>query len=82
MSTETATTVPEFVITADGELHGVDTPENREMVRRIRACVNACEGISTADLESNVVAQMVQIIQDVQPLLAGIDRDSEMQKAS
>lgn len=78
-----AAPTPEFVITAEGDVHGVDTPENRELVRRIRACVNACEGITTADLESGVIPQMVALMQNVQPLLASMNEDQqEMSKAS
>lgn len=65
----TRTPEPNFVITAEGELHGIDTPENRELARRVRACVNACEGISTIDLEGGIVRQMLAIVQNVGPLL-------------
>lgn len=58
-----------FVLSADGELYGKDTPENRELVRRIHACVAACEGISTEELEQGVVAAMRQVITDVLPVL-------------
>lgn len=64
-------TCPAFVVTVDGDIHGQDTPENREIVRRIRACVNACEGISTAELESGVVADMRRVLNEVIPLLKG-----------
>lgn len=62
-------TTPRFVLTTQGELYGEDTAENRELVRRIHACFAACEGISTADLERGVVAEMRQIIADVLPIL-------------
>ena len=41
---------PHFVLTYDGSLHGEDTPENQEIVRRIHACVNACDEITTEEL--------------------------------
>ena len=59
------------VITSDGEVHGDDTPENREIARRIQACVNACEGISTEDLEAGVLRQMVSLLERVGPILEG-----------
>ena len=61
---------PHFVITHDGSLHGEDTPENREYVRRIHACVNACEGISTEELEKGIVQDMRRVLGQVVPLLA------------
>ncbi|HEX6984991.1 MAG TPA: hypothetical protein VF170_06420 [Planctomycetaceae bacterium] len=60
---------PLLVLTAGGELHGLDTPENRELVRRIHACVSACEGISTEELEQGVVADMRRVIAQVVPVL-------------
>ena len=66
---QTGAAPPAFVVTAEGELHGEDSPENRELARRIRACVNACEGLSTDDLEAGVVTQMLKIVQTVGPLL-------------
>lgn len=60
---------PEFILSHEGELHGVDTPEHRELVRRITACVHACEGISTAELEAGIVADMRRVIAEVLPVL-------------
>ncbi len=60
---------PRFVITAEGDVHGEDSPENRELVRRIHACVNACDGISIEELESGIVEDMRQVITQVVPLL-------------
>ncbi len=62
-------TVPHFLVTTEGELHGEDTPENREIVRRIHACVNACANLTTDELESGVVDRMREVIADVVPLL-------------
>ena len=59
----------QIVITHEGELHGEDTLENREIVRRIHACVEACDGISTAELEQGVVQDMRRVIAQVAPLL-------------
>ncbi|ADG66788.1 hypothetical protein Plim_0944 [Planctopirus limnophila DSM 3776] len=63
------TSAPMFVLSTDGELHGVDTEGNRELVRRIYACVQACEGISTDELEMGVVAEMKRLLGQVVPLL-------------
>jgi hypothetical protein len=70
MSEVSKTRAPHFIVTAEGEIHGEDTPENREAVRRIHACVNACEGLSTAELESGIVQDMQRVLADVVPLLA------------
>ncbi len=69
MNTEQPPMVPQFVITHEGELHGSDTPENRELVRRIHACFHACEGLTTEELEQGIVADMTRIIGQVVPLL-------------
>ncbi len=61
--------VPQFVVTVDGDIHGQDTPENREIVKRIHACVNACDGISTEELERGVIQDMQRVIALVAPLL-------------
>ena len=63
------TRTPHFTITAAGELRGEDSPANRDLARRIRACVNACEGLPTADLEAGIVARMRQTIAEVVPVL-------------
>lgn len=68
MSGSTSRT-PHFLLSMDGALHGEDTPENREIVRRIHACVAACEGISTEELEEGIILQMRQVIAGVVPLL-------------
>lgn len=60
---------PHFVVTIAGEIHGEDTPENRDLVRRIHACVAACEGITTDELERGVVQDMRRVIGEVAPLL-------------
>lgn len=70
---ETVPHGPHFVLSASGEIHGEDTPENREMVRRLHACVAACEGISTEELENGIVQDMQRVIAEVVPLLQGQD---------
>lgn len=69
MSDSARLKTPYFVITTEGTLHGEDTPENREIVRRIHACVDACEGISTKELESGVVNDMRRVLAEVVPVL-------------
>lgn len=61
--------LPKFVLSTEGELYGNDTPENRELVRRIHACVIACEGISTEELEQGLVGEMRRVLSQVVPLL-------------
>jgi hypothetical protein len=58
-----------LVVTSEGELHGEDTPENRELSRRVRACVNACAGIPTEELENGIVADMCRVLNEVVPVL-------------
>lgn len=60
---------PHFVLSIDGELHGQDTPENRELVRRIHACYQACAGITTEELENGIVQDMCKVMGQVVPLL-------------
>lgn len=60
---------PHFLVTAEGEIHGEDTPQNRDIVRRIHACVQACEGISTEELERGIVQDMQRVLAQVVPLL-------------
>lgn len=67
---------PHFLLTTEGELHGEDTPENREIVRRIHACVNACEGISTEELEKGIIADMRRVLAEVVPVLERQNRKS------
>ncbi|MCA9072029.1 MAG: hypothetical protein KDA84_24040 [Planctomycetaceae bacterium] len=67
---------PHFLLTTEGELHGEDTEENREIVRRIHACVNACEGISTEELEKGIVADMRRVLAQVVPVLQQQNRKS------
>jgi|GEM_PF-3278493 len=43
-------------------------------LRRIRACVTACEGISTAELEGGVIQEMQRALVRVVPLLEEAQR--------
>jgi len=61
---------PHFVVSVAGDIHGEDTEENREIVRRIHACVNACGGISTEELEKGIIQDMRRVIAQIAPLLA------------
>ncbi len=69
MSADQAPTPPRFILTVQGDVLGEDTPENRELVRRIHACVNACEGIPTEELERGIIQDMCNVIEQVIPLL-------------
>ncbi len=60
---------PHFVLTPDGSLHGEDIPENREIVRRIHACVDACDGITTEELEKGIIQDMRRALAQVVPTL-------------
>ena len=60
---------PHFILTREGDIHGVDTPGNRELVRRIHACVQACEGLTTEELENGVIKDMQRVITMVIPIL-------------
>ena len=61
---------PHFVIsTEDGAIHGKDTPENRDLVRRIHACVKACDGIPTEELEGGIIQEMQSLLAQVVPVL-------------
>ena len=72
MSEKTHSTIPKphFVIsTEDGAIHGEETPDNQEIVRRIHACVTACEGISTEDLERGIIQDIQRVLAEVVPVL-------------
>ncbi|HBN75750.1 hypothetical protein [Rubinisphaera italica] len=59
----------QLVITHEGDLLGEDNPQNHEIVRRIHACMNACEGISTEELEQGIIQDMCRVMAQVVPLL-------------
>lgn len=60
---------PMFVLSQEGELCGLGTPGNREIARRIHACLAACEGLTTEELERGIVADMRRVIAQVIPVL-------------
>ncbi|MFQ5731932.1 MAG: hypothetical protein ACE5KM_08250 [Planctomycetaceae bacterium] len=60
---------PHFVVSMQGDVLGEDTLENRDIVRRIHACVNACDGISTEELEGGIIADMRSVLAQVVPVL-------------
>lgn len=76
MSETNPQSLPHFLLTHEGELHGEDTDENREIVRRIHACVNACDGISTEELEKGIIADMRRVLAQVVPVLEEHNRKS------
>ena len=81
MSEKTHSTIPKphFVIsTEDGAIHGEETPDNQEIVRRIHACVTACEGLSTEELERGIIQDMQRVLAEVVPVLQ--DRVSSQQQ--
>ncbi|MFO1023016.1 MAG: hypothetical protein U0903_20320 [Planctomycetales bacterium] len=43
--------------------------------RRIQACLIACEGISTEDLERGIIHEMRQTLRDLVPILQGMRRN-------
>jgi hypothetical protein len=59
----------QLVITAAGDVYGPDTPENQELARRIRACINACAGLTTEDLENGMIQDLCRTMMQVAPLL-------------
>jgi hypothetical protein len=72
MSEKTLSTIPKphFVIsTEDGAIHGEETADNQEIVRRIHACVTACEGLSTEELERGIIQDMQRVLAEVVPVL-------------
>lgn len=58
-----------LVLTGDGDLLGDDTPANRELARRVRACINACDGFTTEDLERGMIRDLCEIVRQLAPLL-------------
>ena len=64
-----STHLAQFVVSADGEICGEDLGSNREIVRRIQACVNACEGLSTEELEKGIIGDMRRVLAEIVPVL-------------
>ena len=76
MSKKPTSDLPQFIVTTEGEMLGEDTPENKEIVRRIHACVDACGQISTEDLERGIIQDMCNVMAQVVPLLEETRRAS------
>ncbi len=72
----------ELIVTQAGEIHGEDTAESRELARRVKACINACDGISTAELEAGVVHDMCRVLTQVAPLLEAKVRGTPDERAA
>ena len=53
--------------------------ENAEHARRVRACLHACQGIETKELERGIIAEMRRALDTVLPLLQ-MARDQEQAK--
>ena len=53
----------------------LDDGLNEESLRRVQACLIACEGITTEDLEAGIIQEMRQTLQNVVPLLQGLRRN-------
>ncbi len=60
----------QITVTGAGDIYATDTPENRELARRVQACVNACAGFTTGDLERGVLTEMRQVIEQLAPIAA------------
>jgi hypothetical protein len=59
----------QVIVTATGEVHGNDHVDTKELARRVSACINACQGISTTELEQGIVEQMRSALTKVIPML-------------
>ena len=69
MSTKPKSNLPQFIVTTEGEILGEDTPSNRDIVRRIHACVDACDQIPTEELEKGIIQDLCKVMGQVVPLL-------------
>jgi len=65
----------EISATADSQNSQADWGLNDESLRRVQACLIACEGITTEDLESGIIQEMRQTLKDVVPLLQSLRRN-------
>lgn len=83
MTQSTSSSQPvQITVTGGGDVFGADSAANRNLARRVRACVNACEGLSTEDLELGIVGQMRQIIQTLAPAAAEAARRKDAERAA
>lgn len=71
----------QLIITAAGDLLGPDTPENQDLARRIRACINACNGLTTEDLENGLIQDLCRTVMQVGPLLQAQNRELQNRAA-
>jgi hypothetical protein len=51
--------------------------QDAEMLRRIQACVDACDGISTEELEEGIVQDMQRVLREVAPIIAEWSREQQ-----
>jgi hypothetical protein len=65
-----SSTVAQITLTAHGDVYAVDSPQTRELARRVQACVNACAGLSTEDLENGLIDQLREVVKQLAPLAA------------
>ncbi len=77
---------PHFSVTShaqpaqqSGEMPSAD--QDAQMLRRIQACVDACDGISTEELEEGVVQDMQRVLRDVAPIIAEWSREQHTEQA-
>jgi len=66
--------VPQITVTGAGEIFAADTAENRELARRVTACVNACAGFTTDDLEAGILEDIRRVIEQLAPLASQANR--------
>lgn len=66
----------QIVVTPAGDIHGDDSLPARDLARRVKACINACAGISTEELEAGIVHDMARVLGQVIPLLESKVRDA------
>ena len=58
-----------FIVTEDGIVPEIDDDEGQAIARRIQACVAACEGISTEELEAGIIHDLCRVLGQVVPEL-------------
>jgi hypothetical protein len=56
------------------------TSDDAAKLRRIQACVDACDGISTQELEEGVVQDMQRVLRDVAPIIAEWSSEQNQQQ--
>ncbi len=71
---------PHFSVNSQSQPELTELPtaaEDAQMLRRIQACVDACEGISTQELEEGVVQDMQRVLREVAPIIAEWSREQQ-----